>query len=152
LEKQIAAFRIGARVNTAMQIAAVHPTFSDTRKIAALATYLSGLNANPKSVAGTGEQLRVGQESFTCICAACHGADGRGEAANRVPRIAGQHYPYLGRQLEAGAELHKDLAPPEMNSALRGMRRQEKDALADYISRLSSSDVLLDSNDSGRGR
>jgi cytochrome c553 len=63
-----------------------------------------------------------------------------------VPRIAGQHYPYLQRQILAAAALHKELAPPEMTSALRGMRPQEKDALADYISRLGNSEALLDSN------
>jgi cytochrome c553 len=146
LERQLALFRSGAREDTAMQVVAVHPTFSDQNSIVALASYLSGLGTNPDPVNGSGEHLRVGQELYAHICAACHGVDGRGEAGNRVPRIAGQHYPYLRRQIEAAAGLHKELAPPEMSSALRGMRPQEKDALADYISRLGNSEALLDSN------
>jgi cytochrome c553 len=146
LEKQLAVFRSGARVDTAMQIVSVHATFGNQHNIAALAGYLSGLDANPNPVTGSGEHLRVGQEIYTHICAACHGVDGRGEQGNRVPRIAGQHYPYLQRQILAAAALHKELAPPEMTSALRGMRPQEKDALADYISRLGNSEALLDSN------
>ena len=146
LEKQLAVFRSGAREDTAMQVVAVHPTFSNQQNIVVLASYLSGLDVNPNPVNGSGEHLRVGQELYAHICAACHGADGRGEQGNRVPRIAGQHYPYLRRQIEAAATLHKDLAPPEMTSALRGMRPQEKDALADYISRLGNSETLLDSN------
>jgi cytochrome c553 len=146
LEKQLAVFRSGAREDTAMQVVAAHPTFSDQHNIVALASYLSGLVANPNPMIGSGEHLRVGQELFAHICAACHGADGRGEAGNRVPRIAGQHYPYLRRQIEAAAGLHKDLAPPEMTGALRGMRPQEKDALADYISRFGNSEIQLDSN------
>jgi cytochrome c553 len=145
LEKQLAVFRSGARVDTAMQVVTAHPTFGDQHTIIALANYLSGLNANPKPVKGSGEHLRVGQELYAHICAACHGVDGRGEPGNRVPRIAGQHYPYLRRQIEAAASLHRD-APPEMTSALRGMRPQEKDALADYISRLGDSEALPDSN------
>jgi cytochrome c553 len=145
LEKQLAVFRSGSREDTAMQIVAAHPTFSDHQNIA-LASYLSGLDANPTPVNGSGEHLRVGQELYAHICAACHGANGRGEPGNRVPRIAGQHYPYLRRQIEAASSLHKDLAPPEMTSAIRGMRPQEKEALADYISRLGNSEVLLDSN------
>jgi len=70
---------------------------------------------------------------------------GGGAAANRVPRIAGQHFPYLRRQIEAAGNLHKDFAPPEMNAALRGTGAQERDALADYISRLAGADPLLDS-------
>jgi cytochrome c553 len=146
LEKQLALFRSGARVDPAMQVVAVHPTFANQHDIVALASYLSNLDSNPSPVTGSGEHLRVGQEIYTHICAACHGADGRGEAGNRVPRIAGQHYPYLRRQIDVAADLHRDLAPPEMTSALRGMRSHEKDALADYISRLGNSDVLLDSN------
>jgi cytochrome c553 len=146
LERQLAVFRSGAREDTAMQVVAVHPTLSDHHNIVALADYLSGLEANPNPVKGSGEHLRVGQELYAHICAACHGVDGRGEQGHRVPRIAGQHYPYLRRQIEAAAGLHKDLAPPEMTSALRGMRPQEKDALADYISRLGNSEALLDSN------
>jgi cytochrome c553 len=146
LEKQLAVFRSGARVDTAMQIVAAHATFEDQHNIGAVAEYLSKLRANPKPVEGSGEHLRLGQEIYTHICAACHGVDGRGAPADRVPRIAGQHYPYLRRQIEAGATLHKELAPPEMTSALRGMSPQEKDAVADYISRLGQAEGLLDSN------
>src|SRR5450631_3082933 len=146
LEKQLAVFRSGARVDAAMQIVTAHAVFDNPHTITALANYLSSLNANPNPVKGSGEHLRLGQELYTHICAACHGVDGRGDSGNRAPRIAGQHYPYLQRQIEAAAALHKDLAPPEMTSALRGMRPQEKDALADYISRLGQSEALLDSN------
>ena len=129
-----------------MQVVTAHPTFGDQDNIVALARYLSSLDANPNPVMGSGKHLRVGQELYAHICAACHGVAGLGEAGNRVPRIAGQHYPYLRRQIEAAASLHKELAPPEMTSALRSMRPQEKDALADYISRLGNSEALLDSN------
>jgi cytochrome c553 len=145
LEKQLAVFRSGAREDTAMQIVAVHSTFHDLRNTGALAEYLSVLAPNSSPVIGSGEHLRVGQELYTHICAACHGSDGSGQSGNRVPRLAGQHYPYLRRQIEAAADSHRDLAPPEMTSALRGMRAAEKDALADYISRLGSSGALLDS-------
>jgi cytochrome c553 len=146
LEKQLALFRSGARVDTAMQLVAEHSSFGDQGHIVAIATYLSRLDANPNPVKGSGEHLRVGQELYTHICAACHGYGGRGDAANRVPRIAGQHYPYLRRQIEVAADLHRALAPPEMTSALRGMPDSENDALADYISRLGNSEALLDSN------
>jgi cytochrome c553 len=129
-----------------MQLVAEHSTFGDPSEIAAVAADLSRLDANPHPVKGSGEHLRVGQELFTHICGACHGYDGRGQAANRVPRIAGQHYPFLRRQIEVAADLHRALAPPEMTGALRAMPDSEKDALADYISRLGNSEALLDSN------
>ncbi len=142
LEKQLTVFTLGARMDIAMQNVAVHSTPRSAHDLGVLAGYLSELGANPKPVTGSGADLRVGQEAFTHICAACHGADGHGQSLNRVPRIAGQQYPYLRRQIEAAASLHKELAPPEMTSALRGMPSQEKDALADYISRLGNADTL----------
>jgi cytochrome c553 len=144
LEKQLAVFRSGARVDPAMQVVAAHSSIGNQHDVDALAHYLADLDPNPKPVTGSGEHLRVGQELYTHICAACHGADGRGQAGNRVPRIAGQHYPYLRRQIESAAGLHKELAPPEMTSALRSMRPSEKDALADYISRLGNSETLIE--------
>lgn len=144
LERQLSLFRSGARVDTAMQVVTAHPTFADPANIASLAAYLSRLEPDPHPVTGSGEHLRVGQELFAHICAACHGVDGRGEAGNRVPRIAGQHYPYLREQIEAAAELHKEMAPPEMTSALRSLQPLEKDALADYVSRLGGAEVVVD--------
>jgi cytochrome c553 len=146
LEKQLSLFRSGARVDTAMQLVTAHETFGNQQNIVALANYLSALDANPNPVKGPGQHLRMGQELYAHICAACHGIDGRGHSANRVPRIAGQQYPYLSREIEAAATLHKEFLPPEMTSALRGMPALEKDALADYISRLGGSEPLLDSN------
>jgi cytochrome c553 len=144
LATQLGLFASGARVDTAMQVVTAHPKSADQSEFAALSSYLSALAWNPAPVKGSGEHLRVGQEIYTHICAACHGPDGRGQASNRVPRIAGQQYPYLRRQVEEAARLHRDLAPPEMTSALRGMREPEKDALADYVSRLGSADALVD--------
>lgn len=37
------------------------------------------------------------------MCAACHGADGRGRSGGAFPSIAGQHAPYLRRALDAYA-------------------------------------------------
>jgi cytochrome c553 len=144
LETQLELFASGARVDTAMQVVTAHPKSDEHSDFAAVSKYLSALAWNPTPIKGSGEHLRVGQEIYTHICAACHGPDGRGHASNHVPRIAGQHYPYLRRQVEEAARLHRDLAPPEMTSALRNMRDSEKDALADYVSRLGNADALVD--------
>ena len=152
LAKQLNLFRVGARVDPAMQVVAQHPTVGNPHDVSTLTHYLSGLDWNPRPVNGSGEHLRLGQETYTHICAACHGADGRGDKSNAVPRIAGQHYPYLRLQIDVAAALHRELAPPEMTSALRSMGSQQKDALADYVSRLGNSEVLLESNPSDAPR
>jgi cytochrome c553 len=145
LQKQLAAFRSGARIDPAMQAVTAHPALGNPHDVEVLARFLANLAVNPHPVHGSAEHLGLAAVTYGHICAACHGADGGGDAGNRVPRIAGQHYPYLQRQIEAAADLHKDLAPPEMTSALRGMRPLDRDALADYVSRLGGS-AASDSN------
>ena len=146
LARQIASFRSKARVSTAMRLVSAHSTFSNPLEVSSLADYLSALESNPKPVTGAGEHLRLGQEIYSHICAGCHGHDGQGGADDGVPRIAKQHYPYLRRQLDEVALLHRKLISREMTTVLRNMRPQEKDALADYISRLENSEALLDLN------
>src|SRR5476649_1047055 len=69
LERQLALFRSGARVDPAMQVVAVHSALNNQQDIVTLASYLSGLDLNPHPVNGSGEHLRVGQEIYAHICA-----------------------------------------------------------------------------------
>jgi cytochrome c553 len=135
LEKQIALFRAGVRRDEAMRVVAEHPNLANSADVKALARYIAALAPNPHPVFGPGKHLGSGQDAYEHICAACHGTDGRGDAATGAPRIAGQHYPYLQRQISAAATFHRELAPAQMTSALRALDSASMDALADYISR-----------------
>jgi cytochrome c553 len=141
IEKQVKMFRSGVRQNEAMRPIVEHPQFADPQRLKALAESIARLPWNPQPKLGPGDNLAGGQETYEHICAACHGADGGGQAANAVPRIAGQHYPYLLRQIATAAALHRDLAPPEMTSGLRALTERERAALADYIARLARARV-----------
>jgi len=92
-----------------MQLVTAHSTIRDPQNVTALANYLAALDANPNPVQGSGEHLRVGQEIYEHTCASCHGVDGSGDRANRVPRVAEQHYPYLRHRIELAALLHRHL-------------------------------------------
>jgi cytochrome c553 len=146
LEKRLAVFRFDARGDMVAQTVPEHSKWSSQRDSAALAAYLSVLEASPSPAMGSGERLRVGQEIYSHICAACHGDAGLGESRLAIPRLAGQNYPYLRRQIDEAAELHGDGAPTEMTGALRGMQPADKTALADYISRLGVAGALLNSS------
>jgi cytochrome c553 len=139
LEKQIALFRAGVRRDEAMRVVAEHPSLASSRDVKALARYVAALVPNPRPVQGPGKRLGTGQDTYERICSACHGTNGGGDAAQSAPRIAGQHYPYLQRQITAAATLHRELAPTEMTSALRALDPAAMDALADFISRQTSS-------------
>jgi cytochrome c553 len=67
----------------------------------------------------------------SAICAACHGADGNSAVPN-WPKIAGQHAPYLERQLgliKSGAR-----PVPEMAGIVAGLSDQDLENVAAYYS------------------
>jgi len=67
----------------------------------------------------------------SAVCAACHGVDGNSVIPN-WPKIAGQHAPYLERQLKlikSGARL-----VPEMAGIVAGLSDQDVADLAAYFS------------------
>lgn len=142
LQAQIALFSAGARTGTAMQLVTAHRSADGGRNIApqdaaALANYLAGLDPDPSPVQGSGKHLRVGQEIYVQLCSGCHGLDARGDASGHVPRLAGQHDPYLRRQIEQAASLHRALVPRHMVVVLTNLYPAQRDAVADYLSRLS---------------
>lgn len=75
--------------------------------IAGLAEYYSKQTLKPgvasATLAAKGEKLYRGgnKQSALPACIACHGPDGRGNAAAKFPAIGGQHAAYLENQLKA---------------------------------------------------
>jgi len=70
-------------------------------------------------------------QSKSAVCAACHGTDGNSAVPN-WPKIAGQHAPYLERQLDlikSGAR-----SVPEMAGIVMGLSDQDMADLAAYFS------------------
>jgi cytochrome c553 len=68
-------------------------------------------------------------------CAVCHGATGGGAADGSVPRVAGQHYEYLMRQIYDGADGRRPNFSPFHIRVLSGLDRPDITGLADFLSR-----------------
>src|SRR5579862_3363576 len=62
-------------------------------------------------------------------CAGCHGAGGEGNAV--IPRLAGQHGPYIERQLEAFATNAR--ANEIMHENSKGLNAEQIRAVAAYL-------------------
>ena len=72
-------------------------------------------------------------------CASCHGASAQGSAgaANPVPALAGQQYPYLERQLlDWRSGWRANSADGVMNQATRALTDTEIQQLASFLSGL----------------
>lgn len=71
----------------------------DDAEVATVAKYVGALKPVPAAVATVqGGDVEAGKKLFAA-CAACHGADGRGNEVLKAPPIAGQHDWYLRSQL-----------------------------------------------------
>lgn len=147
LNKQIHDIKSKARVVPAM--AGMVDNFSD-QDIADLSAYFaaqsSSVNQAKKDTIAKGELIFRGgiREKNVPACAACHSADGAGNAPAGFPRLGGQHADYVSAQLkayraaadgDATGRANDGDSKPMRTIALR-LTDSEIAALANYISGL----------------
>lgn len=109
---------------------------SGAQDIADAAAYISSLPATHSSGRGSGEYLVNGAQVYSRQCASCHGAAAEGHDRQRYPRLAGQHYEYLLRQLHDAVEGRRPNFPREHIRLLERLERPDFVGVADYLSRL----------------
>jgi len=143
LENQLRAFIEHRRTNNVMFNVA-HTLSPAT--IAALAAHFRGLNPSP--IGGAPKQLvSMGRKIFedgvpdanVAACAACHGPDASG--SGQIPRLAGQLYPYVIKELvNWGKERGQNPAKPDtsaiMSPVAHSLTRTQIDAVAAFVSYL----------------
>lgn len=108
----------------------------DLTDVAAYVAYLPRFPATAKGI-GDGTSLGEGASMYFRKCERCHGPLGQGDLLLGRPRLAGQHYGYLLRQLQDTAANQR----PGMDRAhvdmLQGVSPAELRGVADYLSRVS---------------
>ncbi len=143
LENQLRAFIEHRRTNNVMFNVA-HTLSPAT--IAALAAHFRGLNPSP--IGGAPKQLvSMGRKIFedgvpdanVAACAACHGPDASG--SGQIPRLAGQLYPYVIKELvNWGKERGQNPAKPDtsaiMSPVAHSLTKTQIDAVAAFVSYL----------------
>ena len=104
--------------------------------IDALAHYYATQSPGP-GIAGDAKRIVAGKHLFeegvpqrgVVACASCHGAGAEGRAI--FPRLAGQHAPYLVRQLEV---IQKELRnSPIMHGIIKDLKPEEMRSVAEYL-------------------
>jgi cytochrome c553 len=108
-----------------------------------VASHAAGLRRPPPRAGGMGDgkALHVGQVVYYRECAACHGRLGEGELATLRPRLAGQHYLYMLKQLYDTASLTRPGMDEDHVKRISALTDAER-AVADYLTRLSPADVV----------
>lgn len=130
--KQLNDFRSGARKHDYMMIMAKS---LDEADIADIAAYYGGLPAMRSETKPATPTDKAAAQRLFAACAACHGAQGKGNGNAGFPVIAGQDAKYLRNQLLAWRSGERRNSPGgAMNDATKHLTDAEIDVLAHYLS------------------
>jgi len=138
IAKQLVDYRHDRRWDIRMEHFADQHHLVNPQSIMDVASYVHGLSADVSPGVGDGELAQHGSELYAARCATCHGLSGDGNAAKLIPRIAGQHYEYLMRQIYDAVDGRR----PNMSRAhVKMFAKLDRDdivGLSDFLSRLDS--------------
>ena len=139
LLKQLADFRYDQRWNERMQYFTDRHFLPGAQDVTDVAAYVASLPRFPPTAKGIGDgtSLNEGARTYFRQCEKCHGPLGQGDLLTRRPRLAGQHYGYLLRQLEETAANLRPGMDDSHVDMLRKLSPAELRGIADYLSRLS---------------
>ncbi len=136
--KQIADIRAGNRDNPFMAPIAKESVMGGPQAISDVASYIATLPMNPEPGHGKGGDDARAEKLFYRKCAECHGADAAGNEEKFYPRIQGQHYEYLLRQITWMREGKRRNANPNMVKRIKKMKMKDLELLVDYVSRMKA--------------
>jgi cytochrome c553 len=134
--KQLSDFRSGKRRDFRMDDPADRHHLGGPQDIADVAAYVSRLPFAGDSGKGDSTLATAGARLFGARCASCHGADGRGSAARLVPRLAGQHYGYLVRQMYDAVDERRPTLVVIHARKIEPLDYDQVRGIADYLSRI----------------
>jgi cytochrome c553 len=136
LASELVDYRHDRRWDLRMQHFSDEHHLKDAQDIANVASYISGLPPRPAPIAADETFLPHGAQLYARQCASCHGAMGQGDDRQRYPRLAGQHYEYLLRQMHDAVEGRRPNFPREHIRLLERFERADYVGLASYLTRL----------------
>ncbi|WDE12703.1 c-type cytochrome [Thalassomonas haliotis] len=107
-KRQLNSFRSGLRGKagdrTGQQMAAVSRQLTSEKDIELLAAYIETLPGHTRAKAAPGARNKNGYRYYQGKCGACHGGEGRGNAAFNAPKLSGQQAEYLLAQMKHFSE------------------------------------------------
>ena len=136
IAKQLVDYRHAERWDLRMEEVASTHRLGPPRDIADLAAFISTLPRDSKEGHGDGRNVEHGGRVYLRDCAGCHGVDGEGNGVTLVPRLAGQHYRYLLRQLHDTLEERRPNMPPPHPQLFEKFAVEDFTGISDYLSRL----------------
>jgi cytochrome c553 len=136
IAKELVDYRHDKRWDAFMEHYADEHNLGEPQNLTDVAAYISALPPQQTSAPGDGEFLSQGRAVYEAQCVSCHGPGAQGDDRRRIPRLAGQHYAYLLRQLHDAVEGRRPNFSIAHVRLLSRLGRAELVGLADYLSRL----------------
>jgi cytochrome c553 len=138
LVKQIVDYRGDRRWDPRMEHFADQHHLTSAQDIADVAGFVSQLQVRPETPVGvgSGELLSRGAEVYSSSCASCHGKSGDGSERDQIPRVAGQNYEYLRRQIYDAVDGRRPNFPATHIRLLKKLEFDDITGVADYMSRM----------------
>ncbi|MEN8213159.1 MAG: c-type cytochrome [Pseudomonadota bacterium] len=144
--KQLADIQKGNRDNPTM-MPFTNPIFIlGPQALADLSAYIEKLPMLPNNSVGTGRELEEGEKLYNKECKECHGANGEGDAKEFYPRIHGQHYQYVLRQMQWIKMGKRRNGDEKMIEQFENFSHNDLEDIADYVSRLRPDKEILARN------
>jgi cytochrome c553 len=136
LLKQLVDFRHGNRWDFRMEEQAKQHFLTTPQEIADVAAFVAQLDGGGASGTGDGTHSTEGAQIFGSRCASCHGPGARGDARHAVPRLAGQHYSYLVRQMYDAVDGRRPAISVVHPRKIEPLDFEQVRGVADYLSRI----------------
>jgi cytochrome c553 len=135
LVKQLVDFRHGARWDFRMEGMADRHHLAGAQDIADVSVYVSTLRQPGKRGIGSGEFAAEGARIYAAECKSCHGAQAEGSETG-VPRLAGQHYAYLMRQMYDAVDGRRPALSRLHSKRLAPLDFEQVRAVSDFLARI----------------
>ena len=135
LVRQLVDYRHELRWDIRMEHYAGRGLLKDSQSIADVAAYVAMLARDAPRNVGDGSLLRHGAQVYAQRCAECHGDAGEGDGRALTPRVAGQHYAYLLRQLYDGVDGRRPNFSAGHVRILARLQRDDLVGVADFLAR-----------------
>jgi cytochrome c553 len=139
VQKQLLDYRHDRRWDLRMEHFADDHHLGDAQAVADVAAYIHQLEPGGPAGQGSGKNADAGAALYAKRCGSCHGSTGAGNDAHAIPRVAGQHYEYLQRQIYDAVDGRRPNFSPAHIRLLAQLEHDDIEAVADYLSRLPGS-------------
>lgn len=154
LMKQLLDIRSGKRNTPLMYPFVQQRTLGGYQEMSDVVAYISTLPMNPDHSQGPwppgSNRYRAGEKIYQQTCVTCHGERGEGNNELVFPRLQGQQFPYMSRQMLMIKKGLREVAPV-MKALIDQLDEQQLENVVNYISHIEpDADKLASSDNSNK--